>query len=1039
MNVTDRLSSAETNAGTPAPNPRGNAPEKLSAIETQVGTQSPLPPKDHETVTDMGEANTVAPDLAPGHQDQVRSETTESGVWNMSIPPLTRELPERAPTPAEVCCEIGLYQVVGKIGSGGMGDVYAAWHPSRRCYVAVKTIRSALLLDGRDHQAVKRFLREAGLLISVDHPNVVRCFDVNKLRVGAHEVVYMVLELLSGESLSARIRRQPLSLDEALDVALAAANALDALHSGSPMILHRDIKPSNIHMTTGGTVKLLDFGLAVGEDWRTQMSVMAGGTQHYMPPEQFSGLDQCTPRSDLYSLGATLFEMVTGTVPFEGHSGIDLYLAHKQTSPPDIMGLVPASAHSPRLIQFNKIIRRLLRKEPRDRYASAKDLIAALEQVRAGATIRIPLPVVRWLKVATKSAGAALLVGGLVFATVRMVAYVSESLLPEKIARMEELRASYKFAEGRQVALQALRDAPQDTRIQTYLRELSLAVGQRNKVLEHQARATAAQQSGKLAVWVAELEALAQQAKASAVFSPSEIVDYARTAEAAEAERARAFTAALQNHSPEEMAALPTLARTDAERTALARLSTQSRHDQTLATARSLFTRAQLGKSEEALATLDGASLATDVQSKLRRLRGDIASARALQTQVAEARALLVAGDLARARELLQSAQARVGANPALLEAAGLEAAELSDMVAEVDEQEALARIEAAVATGDAAQLKAVLADVRASGRIRSNEGQLTLMEQSDRLRTMSFAADLRTATAAATSGQDLASGEQAARRALANLPVREQTAFAQLARNFVRTKETQGEAKARAQLVAALPTTPQAQAAWLVLERLVALREQRLDACLIQRTNQVTLGTADPSHNNPKHVVSLPPFYLDRLETSHAVLARFAASHQAAPGRMQQPVAGISFAQAQTHAKVMGKRLPTADEWELAASLGAKGAHRLYPWGEQWRDEVARPDASDPLPVGVNALDVAPCGARDMGGNVQEWTLDPHTGAAILQGGSYRLGAYPELFVASHRSQPTDAGTHVTFPDAGMRCAQNVPAPDISAFTRTK
>jgi serine/threonine protein kinase/tetratricopeptide (TPR) repeat protein len=267
---------------------------------------------------------------------------------------------------------IGHYAITGRLGQGGMGVVYAAADERLGRPVAVKTMSS---LAG-DETARRRFWREARAAASVNHPNVCQLYDVGE--DGGE--LFIAMELLEGESLAERLRRGPLSVSEALPIGLSVLAALSALHARG--IVHRDLKPSNVFLTPHG-VKLLDFGLArpadrdpspslasLGELTRTGMVV---GTPRYMAPEQVTG-EGLDARSDLFAVGAILFEMLAGRPAFGGRNAVEILHATLYEQPPALTG-------SPAVAAADRVIRRALAKRPPDRPPSAEAMAEELGTV----------------------------------------------------------------------------------------------------------------------------------------------------------------------------------------------------------------------------------------------------------------------------------------------------------------------------------------------------------------------------------------------------------------------------------------------------------------------------------------------------------------------------------------------------------------------------------------------------------------------------------------------------------------------------------
>ena len=278
-----------------------------------------------------------------------------------------RDLAEDEPLLAEGT-SVGPYRIVALLARGGMGDVYRATDPRLGRDVALKTLTSAERGDGR---AVERFLQEARMTASLDHPNIVRVFDVGI----ANGRPYLVSELLDGETLRAPIGRGPLAPADARSIASALTSGLVAAHARG--LVHRDLKPENVFLTRSGTAKILDFGIAkLAQDPALPrgLATLTGvvlGTAGYLAPEQVKG-EPVDARTDLFALGSILFEVITGQRAFVREHTIDTLHAIVHDDPPDL--LPPGTA-------LTSIVRRLLAKAPDARFQSAADLLWALEQI----------------------------------------------------------------------------------------------------------------------------------------------------------------------------------------------------------------------------------------------------------------------------------------------------------------------------------------------------------------------------------------------------------------------------------------------------------------------------------------------------------------------------------------------------------------------------------------------------------------------------------------------------------------------------------
>ena len=289
--------------------------------------------------------------------------------------------------PLEPKTRVGPYEIVTLLGVGGMGEVYKARDTRLDRTVAIKICTGGFS---------ERFEREARAISSLNHQHICALYDIG--REGSVE--FLVMEYLEGESLEARLRKGPLAIAEALRVAIQIAGALDAAHRKG--IVHRDLKPGNVMLTRSGA-KLLDFGLAKitpavavsGTDTTrlandpplTEKGTILG-TFQYMSPEQLEG-KETDARSDIFSFGAMLFEMVTGRKSFEGSSRASLIAAVISVNPPPVSTLQPMA--SPAL---DRLVQRCLAKSPDDRWQNAGDLRSELEWIAgAGSMAGVPAPV----------------------------------------------------------------------------------------------------------------------------------------------------------------------------------------------------------------------------------------------------------------------------------------------------------------------------------------------------------------------------------------------------------------------------------------------------------------------------------------------------------------------------------------------------------------------------------------------------------------------------------------------------------------------
>ena len=263
---------------------------------------------------------------------------------------------------------VGRCTLISRIGQGGMGVVYKGRHRDLDLDVAVKFLHPHLTQEPGN---AERFLREARLLARLQSPAIVRVFDCGE--VAGH--YYIVMEFVDGQSLSAHLsERETLPVSRAFQIAEAVA---EALQEGLRQIglIHRDVKPANILLTQSGQVKLADLGLAkalVSDAVTAQTATgIALDTPRYMPPEQFLDSSRIDHRADIYSLGATMFQMVTGKPPFRGGSFYDVLRQIEEEDPGPFPSEVPDSVRD--------VILRMMAKRPEDRYQTYGEVIDALQ------------------------------------------------------------------------------------------------------------------------------------------------------------------------------------------------------------------------------------------------------------------------------------------------------------------------------------------------------------------------------------------------------------------------------------------------------------------------------------------------------------------------------------------------------------------------------------------------------------------------------------------------------------------------------------
>ncbi len=276
---------------------------------------------------------------------------------------------------------IGRYVVLDRLGEGGMGRVFRAQHQLMGRIVALKLIAS---LGASDKRSVARFQREMRLMGRLDHPNVVRAFDADQIG----EVFYIAMEYVAGQGLDRMLKtRGPLPLAEVVDYVAQAALGLSHAHDRG--IIHRDVKPSNLLVNEERQVKVLDLGLGALMEAERQASFAtadgyAVGTIDYMSPEQASGRD-LDGRSDLFSLGCTMYHLLTGRLPFPGETALERLGRRIKEQPIPISDILPGLP--PRLLL---VLDKLLARRPEDRFQTAAEAAEALRDISGSTIVTAP-------------------------------------------------------------------------------------------------------------------------------------------------------------------------------------------------------------------------------------------------------------------------------------------------------------------------------------------------------------------------------------------------------------------------------------------------------------------------------------------------------------------------------------------------------------------------------------------------------------------------------------------------------------------------
>ena len=886
--------------------------------------------------------------------------------------------------------EISGCKIISKIGEGGMGAVYKAHHIRLNKAVAIKVMAAALLGLG-DEIHRKRFLREARAAAQLEHPNIMTVFDVNEYESSP----YIIMQFIEGRSVGEMLdSKGKFGQSEALRIIRQAAEALESAQQHN--IVHRDIKPDNIMITSAGQVKVMDFGLAKrtgSQDAGVTASGVILGTPVYMSPEQFKA-EVLDGRSDIYSLGVTLYHMVAGKPPFTGNTPFELGNKHMQMPHPSPKNFSPDL--SPHVCS---IIDKMLAKEREERYATPaeliKDIDAALKEM---ASESIEPEVIVAKKHGWKYAFAALI---LVAAVVTML-MLSPWKAKEKPANNElENRAAQAYEEMKpRVAallekekfydcLQVLGGFPEEFS-QTQVRRKVDA--ERARVLEK-------------AIEVFEnLLARADRMRSEG--------QYEKASEVSDTILARL------NKIENDIGKLPEsikLAQTVKKASETKKQSSQALERY----------KTYLGARDKALKLL-GQGRLDDAESEIEPYLSD--DIPAIRKDIV---GVLSAIDKAKT-ELADNAEKQRDEKERFDKALQL---------VETDRQEnrfddAKQRIEAFIRSGQpeiAEQAGQLLASIAAEEKIFIEESKREQFEET--LKSDIELAKDNIANGKYTEALDIANKYQDDTRVAESRKVtlNDICARAQKLLNFQNdisevdklvSSDKFGEAK-------------QSLDKWIGEEETEikkAVQKKYREVLTAEAWSQDMSCIAGGTYATSVGEIVLGDFFIDWHEVTNEEYGKFVkATSCMAPqhwlggrvpeGMEKHPVTWVAYEDAKAYAEWAGKRLLTEEEWEVAA--GWSGEKILtYPWGDKYENGACNVDSSGTAPVSSYEKDESSAGLYDMAGNVCEWTCSKHKDnkSYIIRGGDW-----------SSRSEAS-AGTAFRFParknmagpQLGFRCAKD-------------
>jgi eukaryotic-like serine/threonine-protein kinase len=316
---------------------------------------------------------------------------------------------------------LGDYAILQELGKGGFGRVYKVEHTITGRREAMKVLAASNANAG---DQAERFLREIRLQASLSHPHIA----VVHTAFWVNDDLALVCELLEGESLQQILERQAPTQQQAMEIMSQVLDALSYAHARG--IIHRDISPANIFVTAGGTVKIIDFGLAkAATDLRLTREGSPIGAAHYMSPEQIRGAQDIDARTDIYSCGVVLYELLTGKKPFEGDNAFDIMKAQTEQTPPSPMEANPQISTA-----LSEIVLRALAKKPEARFQSADALLLALREVPAEITPSLAARPYRRTILIAACAVLTILIGALVSAVTTRIGNAQSDIRKALIA-----------------------------------------------------------------------------------------------------------------------------------------------------------------------------------------------------------------------------------------------------------------------------------------------------------------------------------------------------------------------------------------------------------------------------------------------------------------------------------------------------------------------------------------------------------------------------------------------------------------------------
>ncbi len=915
--------------------------------------------------------------------------------------------------------EIGGCEIMTKLGEGGMGSVYKARHLALNKIVAVKVMSNALM--GEIHR--KRFLREARAAAQLEHMNIIQVHDT-----GAQEGYnYIVMQFIDGQSVQKMISTQGrFEQKEALRVIHDAADALAFAHKRH--MIHRDIKPDNIMLTSEGVVKVADFGLVksteIEKDLTGMSQSMLMGTPHYMSPEQFEGkiIDH---RTDIYSLGVTLYYMLTGQKPYEGTTPYQVMQGHLQQELVD-----PSNLAEDIYPAVSQIVKKMMARERERRYPSCEEIEADIDKVHQG------------MKDGTIAADDFIIVEddleeGL-GATMQAAPPPKEaaprkprkkkSVLPVVIPAIVFVAIvmgllAFLLTRGPSAPPVDPNDQQTDTgQAKPDMKEAQIAFEstkkEANKLVDQDEFAAA------LGKWEGFVKKWGEDPwKEKVDIERGVILD-------AGIRRLKELLASNQRSDLEKAAGLASkLKDLQPDNEQLASVASEADEKLKNIESQEETHRRKLQEFQ-------------DADKRGQKLKG--------QDQLAEAKKVYEPYLTSEIDQIKTTARERVEEIDVILADRERQRKEYDSAKKEVFALLAENRFKEARAKYTPFTGQDYIKEIRDDAQEK--------IEQLDETRKKSEASDFRAALDKAKSEFDMGS-YAAARAELAPYLSHSNEEFRGQARkldgkvqtyekfheqmgkiNQLRNAGQYGEALEIARTYAQSENKSFADKG---REKVKQIRKERyLDRNLVFIDGgDIAIGSDEPSDRNPAKKVKVKPFYMDRTEVTNAQYAEFvkAAADQPPPlnwrkgripkGKDDHPVTWVTYEDALEYCKWRSEkegvtyRLPTESEWEYAASIDPEtGTKTIYPWGDEFDKSMANLVGRKTHSVSSNKNDKSPLGIYDMAGNVHEWTSSDDGSTYIIRGGSMEDAGDPKAARAVFRHK-TESYTKAA--SIGFRCVR--------------